>query len=431
MIAFFKRYISNNIGLKLIAVLFAFILWLVVVNIDDPSQSQNFTVKVSVLNDEVLTSQGKYYNIVDGANTVTFRVTAKRSVIERLSNSDFTATADMNYLENDSRIPIEIVANRYQSSLTIAAKARYLEMEIGEEMNAKFIISGLSGGTPAAGYMVDSISVTPNVINVDGPSEIVSLIDRVAATCDVEGMNTDITENVVPVFYDAEGNVIDTTRLSTNISTVEVSAHMTSVKTVPIEVEASGMTAEGKLIDEIATDPAEISIKGDSSVLNVTGKVVIPSEAIGAAGATESFTTTVDITTYLPDGVSLASSSQSQITVTVTVADMIGQTFSIPTANIEVRDLSSDYTLEFESLRAEVTIFGTARTLSLINAGSITGYVDASGITTTGKHELLLHPDLGDEYASSETNVAVTVSAQGSNDTTTDTTGNDTEEVND
>ena len=40
----------NNFGLKILAVLFAVVLWIVVVNIDDPSNSKPYTTSVSLEN---------------------------------------------------------------------------------------------------------------------------------------------------------------------------------------------------------------------------------------------------------------------------------------------------------------------------------------------------------------------------------------------
>ena len=37
-----KKSLTNNIGLKLLAFIFAFMLWLLVVNIDDPVGSKTF-----------------------------------------------------------------------------------------------------------------------------------------------------------------------------------------------------------------------------------------------------------------------------------------------------------------------------------------------------------------------------------------------------
>ena len=96
-----KRAFTTNIGLKVLAAFFAMALWLVVMNVDDPKITRTFTATVTILNDSVLTDQGKYYTVVNDDYTVSFRVTAKRSVIEDLSNKDFTATADMKYLTED------------------------------------------------------------------------------------------------------------------------------------------------------------------------------------------------------------------------------------------------------------------------------------------------------------------------------------------
>ena len=57
-----KDIFTNNLGLKLLALVFSIALWIIVVNVDDPSQSKNFTATVQVINAEVLANQGKYYS---------------------------------------------------------------------------------------------------------------------------------------------------------------------------------------------------------------------------------------------------------------------------------------------------------------------------------------------------------------------------------
>ena len=127
-----KRAFTDNIGLKILAAVFAVGLWLIVVNVDNPNQTRTFSAPVTVINEEVLTEAGRYYTIPDGNNMVKFRVTARRSVIEQLSSADFTATADMNFLENDSRIPVTITFNGQSTGVTISAKRLYLQVVVGE-----------------------------------------------------------------------------------------------------------------------------------------------------------------------------------------------------------------------------------------------------------------------------------------------------------
>nr|MCR4611553.1 hypothetical protein [Lachnospiraceae bacterium] len=88
-----KNIFLNNIGLKLLAIAFAFGLWFLVMNFNDPTQTKTFTTNVQVINQDTILSQDKYYEIVSG-ETVTFRVSAKRSVLEQISGEDFSAVAD-------------------------------------------------------------------------------------------------------------------------------------------------------------------------------------------------------------------------------------------------------------------------------------------------------------------------------------------------
>ena len=58
-----KRIFLENWVLKLLAVFFSIVLWLVVVNVDDPTQTKTFTTNVTVVNADVLTDAGRYYEI--------------------------------------------------------------------------------------------------------------------------------------------------------------------------------------------------------------------------------------------------------------------------------------------------------------------------------------------------------------------------------
>ena len=97
MLKKFGSVVTNNFGLKVLSIIFAIIMWLVVVNIDDPKITKTFTTTVSITNESAISDMGKYYEVVDGKNTVTFAVSAKRSLIEDLSGSDFKAGFRLKY----------------------------------------------------------------------------------------------------------------------------------------------------------------------------------------------------------------------------------------------------------------------------------------------------------------------------------------------
>ena len=77
-----KKYkFTDNLGLKIMAFVFAALLWLVVVNIDDPVESATFrNVPVTLQNTQIVKNGGDTYTIQDDTQTVSVVVTAKRSI---------------------------------------------------------------------------------------------------------------------------------------------------------------------------------------------------------------------------------------------------------------------------------------------------------------------------------------------------------------
>ena len=68
-----KKSLTNNIGLKLLAFVIAFLLWLFVVNTDDPIIDQVYkNITVTVEHEEVITQAEtkKTYQIVDNTQAV-------------------------------------------------------------------------------------------------------------------------------------------------------------------------------------------------------------------------------------------------------------------------------------------------------------------------------------------------------------------------
>ena len=84
-----RNKIIKNLGLKILALITAVVLWLVVVNISDPVISTTFSdVPVEILNASLLTSEGKVYQVLEDTDKVSITVAAKRSILDYLNNSN-------------------------------------------------------------------------------------------------------------------------------------------------------------------------------------------------------------------------------------------------------------------------------------------------------------------------------------------------------
>ena len=248
------RKLTNNFGLKILAALSAIILWVIVGSIDDPVGVQRFTASVSLTNENYITEQNKCYEVLDGDNTVTFSVSAKRSIRRYLSNSDFRAVADMERIEYDEksgnwRVPVTITAQRYSTEVRIVSKQLYKEIELVDLGRTQKPIMADTKGVVADNCALGDVSIVgANLMNISGPASIVSRIDTVTATINVDGMSADVTDSVVPTLFDAEGNVIDTTKLTLNITTVTIKAQILGTKDVALEFQTTGEPADRKSV---------------------------------------------------------------------------------------------------------------------------------------------------------------------------------------
>jgi len=386
--------ITHNFGLKLLAILFAIVLWIVVVNIDDPTQTLSYTTSVNLENTSYLTSMDKYYEVLEGTNTVTFRVTAKRSVHDKLNGSDFSAAANMGKIEYDEktetyRVPVTITApQKYSKEIEMANKQNYIELSLEDLSRTQKVIKATTKGSVADGYALGDVKITSyNVLKISGPASIVSQIDTVTAVIDVDNVDTDVTDSVAPILLDADGNVVDTTKLTLSLSTVTISAQILSTKDVPVQFSTSGTLEDGYMVTGISYQPTEVRIKGESAILNTTNSISVPKEVLNLDGRTTDLETDVDITAYLPEGTALVLNSDGRIEVKVTIEPIVEKSYQVPVDNISLENLSDEYDCEYDAKYVKLTVSGSEENMSILKKQNIRGTLELTGLSE-GEHKL-------------------------------------------
>lgn len=386
--------ITHNFGLKLLAILFAIVLWIVVVNIDDPTQTLSYTTSVNLENTSYLTSMDKYYEVLEGTNTVTFRVTAKRSVHDKLNGSDFSAAANMGKIEYDEktetyRVPVTITApQKYSKEIEMANKQNYIELSLEDLSRTQKVIKATTKGSVTDGYALGDVKITSyNVLKISGPASIVSQIDTVTAVIDVDNVDTDVTDSVAPILLDADGNVVDTTKLTLSLSTVTISAQILSTKDVPVQFSTSGTLEDGYMVTGISYQPTEVRIKGESAILNTINSISVPKEVLNLDGRTTDLETDVDITAYLPEGTALVLNSDGRIEVKVTIEPIVEKSYQVPVDNISLENLSDEYDCEYDAKYVKLTVSGSEENMSILKKQNIRGTLELTGLSE-GEHKL-------------------------------------------
>ena len=390
-----KKYkITTNLGLKVIAFIFAVFLWFIVVNFDNPVGSSTFRdIPVQILNDDIITSAGEVYQ-VEGDRTVTVVVYATREVRQKLTSDNIVATADIKQIDSTGRlVPIEVTINGF-SGESVTAEAIPRNLTIQREKSGKKVMSltvDTEGVKLADGYILGDASVEPDQVTITGAESVLDQVDRAVAQVDeVEGVSEDSVLPASLVLYDANGNELNQTQMSNNLGEegLSVSVEVMKVKGIPVVFDVEGSPAEGYKYSGCVSTPESVQVCGKSEDIDKISEIDVPASVIDISGASEPIEMSVDITPYLPEGVELVDENSGNVKVTVKIEQEGTLSVDFMVSSIRINNLAENLQVSYEP-DAEITFRFTGDedlldTLDISNAVS----VDLSDYDRPGSYDV-------------------------------------------
>lgn len=388
-----KKWFTNNLGLKFLALFGSFLLWLIVVNINDPVDYQTFTgVQVELVNANAITDEGKIYEILDNTNVITVRVAAKRSILDALSRENIRAVADLSEVTITNTVSIKLSTNKYNSSIeSIDSNTEYLKLNIEDIKRKQLVIDTVTTGTPADGYLVGTVSSDQNLVRLSGPESVIARINSAQVIVDVSGMKEDISTSAELRLYDADGKQIVNDSITANITAVNVNVSILATKIVPITYQTSGTPADGyDLTGEILSNPEEILIAGSQSQIDKITVIEVPDTALNVTGQTENLTVLLNINEYLPSGIILGDKNfRGSVSVEVVIEKIETKKIEIPESSIRldnipdgyeasVLDYDQDSTISLKAISSRLEALENAAWVGIVDVG---GYFEDQNIT--------------------------------------------------
>ncbi len=375
------RLIINNFGLKVLAVVFAIILWLVIVNTEDPEKAATFTIPIEVVNSGYLADENLTYEILDNNDTISFTVSGKRSVVENLTADDFRAVANMeNIDETMTMVPISLTATSYNSQLEITRRQSYLMVSVEPLVTKEFEIMVAVEGSPEGDYFVESTEASPNVVTVSGAKSLVEEIDSVWTSINVYGKEETFSDMETIYLLDESGSPLDTEHLDLDVPEVRVTANILLAKSVPIVFDVVGEPANGYCAAAPECEIDSLTIAGLPEVLDEIEDVEFISSALSVEGAARDVSATLSVERALPEGVTLYGDEPDQLTVLIPIEPAATREVEMSADNITFVGLADDLTITIltDPLTAKVT--GLEDEISRVGGTALSGTVDVSGL---------------------------------------------------
>lgn len=392
-----KKLLTHNFGLKLLSLGIAIVFWIVIVNSEDPTVSRTFKdIPVTVLNEEQVTEKEKILEVIDG-DTVDVVVEGRRSELDKLTEADIYATADLSEVSFMDTVLIKVAVPNYPDVTVRNNAENVMKLLFDDYVTRKYSFRVNTVGETMDGYYVGDALPSPNIIQISGAKTVLDKIREVALEVDVSGRSVDFTTTAVPVVYDMNGDVISSSKLTMQLESANVTVNVPVLasKDLEVRVKAVGEVPEGYevLEENIAFQPETVRIAGTKEELQKLGKYLeLEVDVTDQTGIIEK---NFQISAELDNSLTSLKVVETQlIAVKITVTPYIDRNLEISKANIELRNLSEGLTAEVLSPQGVlVKLKCKAARAPYITADHLTPYVDLDGYTE-GTYKVALRLEL-------------------------------------
>lgn len=399
MLTKLKMSLTNNIGLKFLAVLIALVLWLAIVNVNDPEKTITVSnIPISVTNESAITSRDMVYN-VKSEQYLNITVSGKRSIVSNLSAEDFRATASLKELSKVNSIPVDVTTKNASlgRKITIvkqSAQTILVDVENVEEKDFTDLVVEYTGKV-ADGYVAGLSSMSTDEVTVKAPTSIIDKIKKVAVRCSLDGTNTNISKKCPVILYDKNDKEIKSDEIELSDKKIRVNVNVLRAKQVPISTinkDELGKPADGYVVDDVILSSDSITVYGSEESLDSIGSLDIQDD-IDVSDAKGDVTQNIDVTGKLPKGLSV--SGESTITVKVLIKKLITRTFEYDASEVSLNDLSSDLDVQLVTKKVKVTLQGEEEVISQLTKDDMAISADLGKVKegTTTVHVDVAVPD--------------------------------------
>ena len=374
-----RRRLLNNLGLKLVSVILAVVLWFMVVMISNPKDSVTFAgIPVNLIHTELLEEEEKLYEVLNDTDKVRVTVEAPRKVIDQLRSSDIVAEADVSRLTEVNTIAINCsVLNSAVEVSSITSSPDVVQLNVEDKATKWVNVKPYTTGEVAEGYMIYSKVSDQTRMEISGPESVIEQIDHAGLEMDVTGATDNVSGNVEIRFYDNARNLVDDADVIKNADSMHMVVTVLALKEVPVEVTVTGEPADGYLLTGgVECEPSTVVLAGTVSALADVNKVNVFMDITEESADVEKI---INLRPYLDSGIRFADSSfDGRVRASVHIEASVERTLTIPGRNVTVQNLPEGFELEFPELQQtyRLRISGLSAATAAVEQSMVQGTLD-------------------------------------------------------
>lgn len=394
-----RRFFTENIWLKLLAVFIALVIWIVFHSTQDPIGTATYRIPLAVVNLDKYETAGHYIELSDGSDIsnqlLTITVRARNSVLHDLTNSRIeeiiSAYVDVYELEEDHLNIHYSVIPEYEDKLELVtlSNRKYLDVNTEDIATKQLPIEMVLLGSVAEGYLLEPDSakfyLSQDSVTLTGPASKIAAYASVKAEIPLNEAKSDISTLIVLSFYDAAGRRIVGSVEGVTVSASDISAMLPVYRlaTLPIVCATSGSAASGwEYLGDLGTNVKQISVYGKSEALEKVTGLTLP--AIDLSSVKGEYKVSYDLKDLVSKqfgGALTVYSKETSVTVSLHTEEIITKTIELFVNQVSLRSFDenkwkSSYDI-VQSISGPVVLRGRKSLVEKLGT-SLTYYVDMS-----------------------------------------------------
>ncbi len=292
-----KGVFLHNLTAKIVALLAACVLWVFVMNDQNPAMESGFTVPITVLN-----PPGEA-RLTQSTEHVRIKLRAPRSILAATGADEIHAFVDLAGLEPGTH-PLHVQTVIPQGTEVVGTMPETVTFTIDPIVQKRMSIRLRRSGASPEGLTVAGIEPDTRMVTIVGPQSIVNTVSEVTGTVPIpRTASGDLDIEVSLSAMDEEGEVMESIRVVPKTVSAHVSfARSLSRKVVEVKPTVEGSVAPGYTLADIRVEPSRIELAGTSTALDTVTSLT--TESIPVVGLTESAERTVPL--VVPPGVTVS-----------------------------------------------------------------------------------------------------------------------------
>lgn len=373
------RIFRNNLSLKIIALIFAVILWSYVLYATNPAREKVISdITVRYENAEDL--KAKDLAIVGSFPddfSVDIRVKINQKDLSLFNAQGAQAFVDLSGINATGTYPLKITAiSAYGQVLEVNPLSVTLTIDRLVTKQVPVIVK--TTGSVPSGYYAGIPEISPDYVNITGAQADIKKVTNALCVIELDGLTSGYNKSVDVTLSDDNGNAVPASLFSGDFPSVMVKLSVLPVKTVTVDAASSiigqDSIAPGYEITGITSSPKTVQIVGEKAVIDTVSSVRLVSYSV--SGFSSDIVVPID---FAPtEGVTVLADEKAVVTVNIREITSRSTFTAIP---VGYRNLSAGLTASFDTAVVDVTVIAGQSRVSKLKKSSIVPFIDLDGLT--------------------------------------------------